>query len=223
MFYVKWLFRLAFLIIFGGFLHYTLPTWDIVRIVNTEVQRVDFDEMNWVFWAGPDSGTSGGAISRDVRFIETQRANGREMVYRNEDTGLFGWPPFFKINSADVQARASALVSIRSDPEEQWVAIKHYGWRSTLFSSFPNALRIKEVEGPEASVTPWISIAWLVFIGMVFWALYARWRRFWAKRVDPAMESVVDKWEGFDDDIDGRRNIFQRIWVSMTGRRGASD
>ena len=84
-----------------AFFHYTLPQHDIVRIVGTENRRIDYGEHS-IFWASP-SQTALAAGSRDVFFIQTQRPNGRPMVYRNEDTG-WRWPPYFKFDSSNLQA-----------------------------------------------------------------------------------------------------------------------
>lgn len=98
--YVKWGFILTFWTVFGGFLHYTLPQTDIVRIVNTYEERQELGDWTRIFWATPDD-QSQTLISRDVQFIQTVRANGRPMVYRNEDTG-WGWPPYFKFDTANL-------------------------------------------------------------------------------------------------------------------------
>ena len=60
--------------------------------------------------------------------------------------------------------------------------MKRYGWRSEFLTIFPNAIRVKEVEGPDARVIPWVSIGILVAIGCLFWAIYVRWNRFWERR-----------------------------------------
>ena len=138
--------------------HYTLPQNDVVRIVNTEVRRVDLGETARWFWARSDTGLAQGD-SRDIRFIETIRPDGDPLVFRNEDTG-WGWPPYFKFDSANLQARAQDLVSTRETP--QWVAVRHYGWRSELFSIFPNALAVKPVAGPDVRIFPWRMLIALV-------------------------------------------------------------
>ena len=43
-------------------------------------------------------------------FIQTIKKNGKPMVYRNEDTG-WGWPPYFKFDTANLQADAAAARS----------------------------------------------------------------------------------------------------------------
>ena len=80
-------------------LHYWLPDREIVRIVGTEVKRVDV-ESGAPFWDRADIGTNEEA-TRDVRFINAEKKNGRSMVFRNEDTG-WGWPPYLKFDSGDV-------------------------------------------------------------------------------------------------------------------------
>jgi uncharacterized membrane protein YgcG len=72
---------------------------------------------------------------------ETQRVR----VFRNEDAVLY-----LKLNSADVQARATAL---SRGEELRTAAIRHYGWRIPVLSVFPNAISVREVE-PGYSHTP---------------------------------------------------------------------
>ena len=121
-----------------SFFHYTLPQHDIVRIVGTENRRIDFGE-NSFFWASPDVGTSAGT-NRDVRFINAEFPNGKIIVYRNEDTG-WGWPPYFKLDSSNLQAEAQALIS-NDKANPTWVSITHYGWRNEFFTIYPNAITI---------------------------------------------------------------------------------
>ncbi len=154
--------------------HYTLPQNDVVRVVNTEVRRVDLGETSRWFWGGSDTGLST-SDSRDVRFIETIRPDGDPMVYRNEDTG-WGWPPYFKFDSANLQAQTQDLISSRDAP--QWVAIRHYGWRSDLFSIFPNAVAVSPVSGPDVDIFPWRMVISLVAILLLVVFVAALWRLF---------------------------------------------
>ena len=85
--YVKWTFWALIAALIFGFFHYTLPDRDVVRIVDTEIRRVDFGE-NSIFWASPDAGNGTVAGSRDIRFISAVADNGNVRVYRNEDTAL---------------------------------------------------------------------------------------------------------------------------------------
>lgn len=184
--YVKisfWIFLAA--AIFGLF-HYTLPQYDVVRITNTEVRRIDFGR-NAIFWASPDLGSDATVANRDVRFIEGFYENGKPMVFRNEDTG-FGWPPYFKLNSSNLQAKARDLVSTKDAP--RWVMITHYGWRNDLISIYPNAVRLKPVSGPDVRIIPWLNI--VILLALAVGALLVRraWKRFWVRRVDPVLEDI---------------------------------
>ncbi|MGR3571595.1 DUF1523 family protein [Brevirhabdus sp.] len=167
--YVKWGLLGLIAIIVGGFLHYTLPQVDIVRITDTEVRRVDFGR-NSIFWAAADGGASA-QINRDVRFINTKMADGSTMVYRNEDTG-WGWPPYFKLDSSNLQTEAADLRSTAANP--QWVAIRHYGWRNEWLSIYPNATKVWAVAGPDAGGINWLlwSILAVIVVGLlVVWRL----------------------------------------------------
>ena len=184
--YIRWTFRILILAILAGVLHYTLPQRDIVRITNTEVRRVDFG-ANSIFWANSGAGDAVSTVNRDVLFIETVQPNGKVIVYRNEDTG-WGWPPYFKFDTADLQAEAGNLVS--SEEEPKWVALRHYGWRNTWMSIFPNALSLRPVAGPDVRLIPWFNIVFLTILAVILITIWRLWRNFWARRVDPMLEDV---------------------------------
>ncbi|WP_375260458.1 DUF1523 family protein [Palleronia sp.] len=164
-------------------LHYVLPQTDVVRIVNTDIRRMDFG-ANAIFYSRAEGGTNVSG-TRDVRFIETVDADGDPMVYRNEDTG-WGWPFYFKFDSADLQARAADLTSTREAPI--WVAVRHYGWRSRLLSAFPNATSIRRVEGPDAGTFPWLALSILVGLAVVGGVLFRVVQLFWRNTVRPLFD-----------------------------------
>ncbi len=199
--YVKWFFIIAFWTLVASVLHYTLPQTDIARITDTYEKRIDPGENRW-FWAQADVGTDGTLANRDVFFIQTRQADGDVMVYRNEDTG-WGWPPYFKFDTSNLQAEAADLRSTADNP--QWLAIKHYGWRNEFISIFPNAVSIRPVDGPDVRVIPWVSIVILIALFAVWWAIRVRWNRFWEARVDPALEGMGDK---LDDGRHGLKKMF---------------
>ncbi|MFA5538286.1 MAG: DUF1523 family protein [Gemmobacter sp.] len=186
--YVKWTLWLLAATLIVATLHYNLPQHDIVRIVNTENRRVDFGE-NAFFWASPDVG-SATAETRDVFFIQTVRPNGRPIVYRNEDTA-WGWPPYFKIGSHNLQARASNLTSTAADPV--WVAMRHYGWRNEFLTIFPNAISLREVEGPEVRIFPWLSLTILATLALIGLMLRQMLRRFRRRTIDPVLDEMGDR------------------------------
>lgn len=175
------------------FLSYTMPRQDVVRIVNTEVRRIDTSRS--LFFASSEGTTADG--TRDVKLINAIRQNGKPAVYRNEDTG-WGWPPFFKFDSSDLQAEAADLQSTKEAP--RWVVVKRYGWRSQLFSIYPNALKVSEVATPSDKPLPWGNI--MVFAGLAA-LIFVIWRglkRFYARRIDPVVDRVTDVFDGDDDE-----------------------
>ena len=206
--YVKWILIIGFWVLFAAFLHYTLPQRDIIRVTGTEVVRTDLSGSNRMFYAQQDSGAAA-SDSRDVRFINGVRANGNSVVYRNEDTG-FGWPPYFKLDSANMQAEADGVLSTAAEP--QWVALRHYGWRNFVWSTYPNAVAIKPVDGPDVRLIPWFNIVFLTLLAAVLWAIYVRWRRFRQARIDPVMDRMEDRWDAVDAGFDERRGRLRR-WM----------
>ena len=210
--YVKWGFWLSLATLVFSFLHYTLPQTDIVRIVGTENRRIDFGE-NSIFWANPDVGTAAGG-NRDVFFIQTIMANGKTMVYRNEDTG-WGWPPYFKIDSSNTQTEAANLISTAEAPK--WVAMRHYGWRNEFFTIFPNAVAVRQVAGPDVSFIPWLNIVILTFLAGVLFMIRRVWMQFRERTIDPALEDAAQTWDAVDARADAARDRAKGVF----GRFGA--
>lgn len=190
MVYVKWGLRVLFWLTVFAFLHYTLPQRDIARVTDTYEKRIDFGE-NSIFWSSADVGNDATALNRDVFFIQSRLENGRVMVYRNEDTG-WGWPPYFKFDTSNLQAEAADLKSSAETPK--WVAIKHYGWRNEFLSIFPNAVSVTPVAGPDVRIIPWFNIGLLTFLFASFWAIRVRWIRFRKTRIDAKYDEWTDGW-----------------------------
>lgn len=185
---MKWIKRIIFgilIIVVGGFLHYTLPSRDIVQIVGTDVKRMDIGRYA-IFWASPDAGTNVN-YTRDVRFINAVWPNGKPRVYRNEDTN-WSWPPYLKFDSGNLNAEAQGLAK----KDEVWVAVSHYGWRIKLLSIFPNAYRVKLVEGPNTFLIPWFNIVFLSVLALIFLGIYRMIRRFKSRHVDPITDQISD-------------------------------
>jgi hypothetical protein len=206
---VKWVFWITVWAIVGAFFHYTLPQTDIVRITDTYEKRIDFGE-NSIFWSNADVGNNSTLGNRDVFFIQTRRTKGDVMVYRNEDTG-WGWPPYFKFDTTNLQAEAADLKSSATTPT--YVAIKHYGWRNEFLSIFPNAISVRSVAGPDVSKgIPFLNIFILTLFAAIIYAIWVRWRRFRQARIDPTLDRI-------EDDLAEKSGRFKR-WMSG-GKTGA--
>ncbi|MCI5042838.1 MAG: DUF1523 family protein [Donghicola eburneus] len=209
--YIRWTITILFWVLVAGFLHYTLPQTDIVRITDTYEKRQDFTNVNQYFWASPETEQQALSASRDVFFIQAFREDGEPMIYRNEDTG-WGWPPYFKFDTANLQARASDLISKSNEANPTWVAIRHYGWRNEFISIYPNATSLKVVAGPDVRIIPWTSIIILIVLAILFLAIFARWRRFKARRLDPVFDSEEDQMQPVDTYSNGIGARLRRWW-----------
>ena len=179
---LKILVRLAmisFAVLSFAILHYALPSKDVVRIVGTEVLRQNVDGRTF-FWANSSSLDSDNRI--EVRFINAVDKRGQAVVFRNQDTG-FGWPPYLKFDSADVQAEAQSLSDLRVDGSENagnWVIVSSYGWRSRLWAIFPNLISLKPVDDANASEFSFVRISGFVIAALLMlsiWRLFEIMRR----------------------------------------------
>ena len=163
---LKWgLLAVLGLIVAAG-LGWSLPSRDIVQIVNTELQSRNVEE----------SVEDGETVirSEDVRYIHAVRPDGSPIVYRNEDTG-FGWPPFLKFDSATLAAEAEEARS--TDTAPTWMVVTRYGWRIDVMSWFPNAVALRPAAGPDEVLFPWFNIVILLLMGAAILLLWTRGRR----------------------------------------------
>ncbi len=211
---IKIIFRVLLFVVIGSFFHYTLPQHDIVRVTSTEIIRTDFSGWNRMFYASADAG-SADQDTRDLRLINTQKRDAwllgflpREsesvMVYRNEDTG-WGWPLYFKFDSADLQAEAANLA--RGD---EWAVITHYGWRVRWASIYPNAVSIRPVAGPDVNIIPWFNIFFFIFLGVAALFIRAMWRQFMERSVDPLLDKAEHQIDEVQADVAKSRGRIAR-------------
>lgn len=188
---LKWTLWAVVILVVGAFLHYELPRHDVVRITNT-YNRLTTIGSNAIFYSSGDSGSGEASDTRDIRFIEAVRPNGKVIVYRNEDTGWV-WPPYFKYNSANVQAEATNYKSDEANPK--WVMITRYGWRVPFISIYPNVVGVSAVSGPDAKVFPWVNVIILGFLAFCLFWVRRMWLQFRERTLDPAVAEVGDNWE----------------------------
>lgn len=219
----KMIIRVLALLIFGSFFHYVLPQHDIVQVVGISEPRQDFGPINRWFFAQADSG-SAQLINRDVKLIRTQkqetfllgfvpRDSTEVMVYRNEDTGLI-WPPYFKFDSENLQTQAT-----QASNTGDWVAITHYGWRLPILSIFPNAVSLRTVSGPDATIIPWFNIFFFIFLMVAVLFIRAAWRQFRERSVDPLLDAAGHQMDEVQADVAARKGRFSR-WLGTWRDKG---
>ncbi|WP_183011747.1 DUF1523 family protein [Helicobacter pylori] len=113
---------------------YCMPHYSAAVISGVEVKRMNENENT------PNNNKEVKTLARDVYFVQTYDPKDQKSVtvYRNEDT-RFGFPFYFKFNSADISALAQSLVN-------QQVEVQYYGWRINLFNMFPNVIFLKPLK-----------------------------------------------------------------------------
>lgn len=214
--YVKWTILTLLVLTVGGFLHYTLPQHDIVRIVGTYQERQDLNDWTRIFWSLPDT-QSGTLTNRDVQFIQTVTPDGDAMVYRNEDTG-WSWPPYFKFDTASLQTEADDLKSTPEAPK--WAMVTHYGWRNEILSIFPNAVSVRPVDGPDVTIIPWFNIFFFVFLAFVLVMIRRMWLQFRERMIDPMVDDVNEALDAADARADAARDRARGAWGRFAGWLG---
>jgi Protein of unknown function (DUF1523) len=147
---------LVFLIIAppAALLDFFLPHHAVLRIVGTQVKHTD----------GKPATSQRPGGGHDVYYIFAEDIKSKKPhVFRNEDTG-WGFPWYFKFNSADIQAAAQSIAD-----EHGTAIVTYYGWRIAIFSLFPNVTKIVRAE-PDAWPIPWFNLAFFaVVIGIGAW------------------------------------------------------
>jgi len=169
---IKYILLALIVLSLAGVLCYTLPHTKVVQITGTDIKRM--------VTGGPEKPSAEAkarqrekpAGIRDVRFINTITRAGKVLVFRNEDTG-WGWPPYFKFDSADLSAEAQEYATANPKP---WVLVKYYGWRIKIFAMFPNAISLKKVPR-DYNHFPLFNIVFLCLLFGLLLFLYFKLRR----------------------------------------------
>ena len=137
---------------------YSFPHYANVQITGGDVKRMDKDGII-------DAKNPADGPTRDVYFIYTKDSNNsnKVMAYRNEDTA-WGFPFYFKFNSADVQAKAQGFAN-----SDKNLTVKYYGYRISMLQEFRNVISLKE-SGTDTSwpVASYV-FYFILFISLIIW------------------------------------------------------
>ncbi|MDO4627192.1 MAG: DUF1523 family protein [Pasteurellaceae bacterium] len=138
-------------VLFAG-INYVFPHYEVTKVINTDVKRMDKEGLI------SKSNPADALTTRDVYFINTKLPDEQQpMVYRNEDT-RWGFPFYFKFDSANLQAKAQDFAE-----KQSWVEVKYYGWRFNMFDEFRNVVSIHEVASPDEVSHPILSYIFYFF------------------------------------------------------------
>lgn len=193
--YVKWGLVAIVLAVVAAFFHYTLPSRDIVRVVGTEVRLQEQTRT--------DSQGNEVPFQDDVFFIKTVEPDGAPRVYRNEDNI---W--HLKFDSGNLDTQASNMVSTAENPK--WMVVNHYGWRITVLSMYPNAISMREAEGPDEELTPWFNIIFVITLILTLLVIRRTLIILRERHVDPMVEAL-------DGEIDETMSWWRRRWRGLSG------
>lgn len=200
--YLRWGIGIILFFIAAAFLHYSLPDREIVKIVGTEVVRIEVER--------PD----GSIVIQDQRQINGQTPNGRPSVFRNEDTD-WAWPPYLKFDSANLQAQAQSARG-QNDGEASWMVVRHYGWRIPYLSMFPNALSMRPATGPDEALVPWLNIFLISLLALIVLIVWRVLTILFDRHVAPVIEGIDVEIEQTSNAVSNRyrgiRGWFRRVF-----------
>lgn len=155
------IFIVVFHLLILAFINYAMPSYKGVNIVGVEVKRMDNKNIQ--------NDTQN--ISKDTYFIYVNDINSdKSRVYKNEDT-RFGFPFYFKFNSADIQANATNFIDKKAT-----VQIKYYGWRINFLDKFPNIISIKKIDDVNNTSMPIFSYIFyfITLISMIYSIIFIK-------------------------------------------------
>ena len=164
------------ILIIALFFHYNLPRTAVVQISGTDIKRMDKTKEIEEKQGKTDGQVKSEPHTTDVRFVNSVSRKGKPLVFKNVDTG-WGWPPYFKFNSANLTAKAQAFATDQNKP---WVLVKYYGWRFTVFSMFPNALALKQVNQNYTHI-PLFNIVFFILLFVLIFIIRRQFKKLVAK------------------------------------------
>lgn len=200
------IFLVFILVITGMLVTYFVPDRDVVRVIGTDVLRLEAGEGSPIWDPTRTNPDAGNTI--DTRFIYTERKNGKPRVYRNVDAVLY-----LKWDSGNLAGDAQA----RSKQENAWAIVHHYGWRVPIFSWYPNAFKIRPADGPDHRLFPWFKIVFyaiLLFILLWIWQLLRGFKR---TRIDPITEKISETGEKLESDAKQTGGAISRFFRKIFG------
>lgn len=151
-----------------GSLRY-LPMAEKVRITGTDVRRLD------------KSAKDGTVLTEDIRYVMTETLDGDSKVLENRDT-KWGWPPYFKFDSSELQERAMAL---EKDPTRV-ALVRYYGWRIQLLEMYPNLISIRAVDRTYEDFPLFNIVYFSMSLLFALFIVFKLWRRKRRKRKEAA-------------------------------------
>ncbi|MGH6853349.1 MAG: DUF1523 family protein, partial [Methylocella sp.] len=136
----------------AAFIYYFLPHREVLRIVGTDTRRP--------IGASKSDASTHMVFYINAEDVETQKPR----VFHNEDT-RWGFPWYFKFNSAELQAVAQSIANERGT-----ALVTYYGWRIKILSVVPNVTNIKRAAPDEEPPIPWFNLGFAaVAIGGSVW------------------------------------------------------
>jgi hypothetical protein len=136
-------------------LHYYLPRKELVTLTGIDSKRAEAIPVE------RDRADDNRPLDIYYIFVLDEGSNSR--VFSNVNTA-WGFPPYFKFDSADMQSKAASLAG-------RQVVIRYYGLRVQILNLFPNITSL-EPGDESSSLVSWVRLSvfglWLFLLILIF-------------------------------------------------------
>jgi hypothetical protein len=123
-------------------LHYYLPRKELVTVTEVSSKRAEGIPV--------ERDRADDSRPLDIYYIFVVDEAGDSRVFSNVNTA-WGFPPYFKFDSADMQAKAASLAGKR-------VVIRYYGMRVQILNLFPNITSLQPGD-ESSSLISWVRLS----------------------------------------------------------------
>jgi hypothetical protein len=146
---------MLFALAFSCMLHYYLPRKELATITEIGSKRAEGIPV--------ERDRADEARPLDIYYIFVLDEDGEPRVFSNVNTA-WGFPPYFKFDAADMQAKAASLTG-------KQVVIRYYGLRVQLLNLFPNITSLQPGD-ESSSLLSWTRLTvfgfWLFILILIF-------------------------------------------------------
>ena len=81
-------------------------------------------------------------------------------------------------------------------------------------------MAVRQVDGPDVTIIPWINIVILGFLAFIVFMVRRMWLQFRERTIDPALDDVAETWDDVEDSAGAARDRAVGAWGKFTAWLG---